>query len=188
MIMKKRTITFLLIGVGILLLAVAVSVEDICVYIDGGRPRSATIDSLCGIFFHARRNNLVAKIPIRGVQTRMTVSHKWRGNYQFRLWVPDSIEGFISADETIGMDCVFCDKNGAAVYTNRTPASVNSLWSLEARDGSKGSDLAFRMYRVPDDVPMEEELTVKIKFNGQFEKFFAVHSNACIVLVKERDK
>ncbi len=188
MIMKKRTISFLLIGVAMLLLATAAVVKDICIYIDGGRPWSATIDGICGIFFHAKRNNLLARVPVCGNQTRMTVSHKWRGSYQFRLWIPDAIEGFISAAETIGMDCVFYDKNGVIVYANRTPPSINSLWSMVARDGSKGSDLAFRMYSAPDDVPLDEELTVKVRFRGQFEKFFVAHSNACLVLVKERDK
>ena len=186
--MGKRTISFLLIGVAMLLLATVVVIKDVCLYINGGRPWSATVDSICSIFFHAKRNNLLARVPIEGDQVQMTVSHMWRGNYQFRLWIPDAIEGFIAATETIGMDCAFYDKNETVVYINRTPPSVNSFWSMVDRDGSKGSDLAFRMYRAPDDVPLNEELTVKVKFYGQLEKFFTAHSNVYLVLIKERDK
>ena len=185
--MKKNSFYAMLLGAGILLFLGGVF-RDIFVYVNGGRPCFATIDCLCGIFFHANRSNLIAKMPIVGDQVRLTVSHVWRGKYQFRVWVPETIEGFVSPIEMIGMDCSFFDKEGNEVYINKTPPSVNLLWSKMSYDGSQGSDLAFRMYLAPDDVPLDDELTVNVKFCGQFNKFYAAHTNACLVLVKERDK
>lgn len=46
----------------------------------------------------------------------------------------------------------------------------------------------FRMYRAPENVPLDDELTVNAIFSGQFDKFYAAHTNAYLVLVKERDK
>ena len=83
--------------------------HDVHVYINGGRPWSATIDGICGIFFTPKRNCVVLKVPVENERIKVKVSHKWRGNYQFRLWVPETDDGRPPSIEQIGLAWRFED-------------------------------------------------------------------------------
>lgn len=183
---KKTSIYYAVIGVALLLVG-GFAIRDICVYVNGGRPCSATVDGLCDVFFRPKRNNLVAKIPLDRGDVQLTVSHKWRGCYQFKLWCPDETPDEVSVTEQIGLDCSFFDGEGNEIYVNRTPPSSYSSWNKRRRN-LLGSEMSFRMYLVPQHVPLDTELTVKANFYGQFDRFYTAHSNACLILVKEKDK
>lgn len=183
----KRSIVSIVVAIGALLVGTLI-VRDVCVYVNGGRPCSAIVDGLCDVFFHPKRNNTVVRVPIYGSNLQFVVSHKWRGNYQFRLWVPDEIPDNSTVTEQIGLDCFFLDRNGNRVYLNHTPPTSHAWWLKVDRDLPLGSEMDFRMYLAPENVPLDEELIVKAKFYGQFDKFYGAHTNAYLVLVKERDK
>lgn len=188
-IMRKvaRAIGIVVMAVGVLLVGDFV-VRDIRVYINGGRPQSATVDGLCDIFFRPKRNNLIARVPLIGDRLQLTVSHKWRGNYQFKLLIPGGMADNVTATEQIGLVASFFDREGNLIYVNRTPPSPYSSWNRAVGNLPLGYAMSFRMYLAPDDVPLDDELTVKVEFCGQFDNFYAAHSNACLVLIKERDK
>lgn len=183
----KISIGIFVVGVGVLLVGSLVY-RDICVYINGGRPRSAIVDGLCDIFFHPKRNNLIASVPLHGDSLQLVVSHKWRGNYQFKLLIPGGMADNVPVSEQIGLACSFFDRAGNIIYENRTPPSFYSSWNRVAGSLPMGSAMSFRMYLAPGDVPLDEELIVQAKFYGQFDKFYTAHPNACLLLVKERDK
>ena len=183
----KRSIVVIVVTAGALLFG-SLIIRDVSIYINGGRPRSAIVDGLCDLFFHPKRNNTVVRVPINGNCLQFVVSHKWRGNYQFRLWIPDEIPDGASVTEQIGLDCTFLDGEGNKVYVNHTPPTPYASWLRVNRDLPLGSEMDFRMYRAPENVPLDDELTVKAIFSGQFDKFYAAHTNAYLVLVKERDK
>ena len=186
-IMKKSAVFIVVFGI-VGLLVGAFVFRDICIYIDGGRPWSSTVDGVCDIFFHPKRNNIVAKVPLSGDSLHLVVSHRWRGKYQFRLWIPDEIPDNVAVTEQIGLDSTFFDRDGNKVYVNHTPPTPHAWWLKVNRNLPLGSEMDFRMYLAPDDVPLDDELSVNVKFYGQFNKFYAAHTNACLVLVKERDK
>lgn len=183
----KRSIVIIVVAAGALLFG-SLIIRDVCIYINGGRPRSAIVDGLCDVFFHPKRSNTVVRVPINGRCLQFVVFHKWRGNYQFRLWIPDEIPDGASVTEQIGLDCTFLDGEGNKVYVNHTPPTPYASWLKVNRDLPLGSEMDFRMYRAPENVPLDDELTVKAIFCGQFDKFYAAHTNAYLVLVKERDK
>lgn len=187
MIMKRRSIGIFIAGATCLLVGILV-VVDIHVYINGGRPRSEIVDGLCDVFFRPKRNNLVAKMPLNGDTLQLIVSHKWRGNYQFKVLIPGGMADNVPVTEPIGLVGYFFDRAGRVVYVNRTPPSPYSSWNRIAGDLPSGSAMSFRMYLAPDDVPLDDELVVKLKFYGQFDKFYEAHPHACLILVKERDK
>ena len=171
MSIKPISIFSIIIGIVVLFADIFIY-RDICTYINGGRPWSETVDGICGIFLHPKRNNTIVRVPISGECLHFTVSHKWRGNYQFRIWVPDEIPDNVSVSERIGLDCTFLDGEGREVYINHNPPTPYASWLKVNRELPVGSEMNFRMYLAPDNVPLDDELTVKAVFFGQFVCIF----------------
>jgi len=107
MVIKKTSI-FLLLGAAIAIVA-GVVIRDVCVYISGGRPWSATVDGLCSAFLCANRDCVLVKMPVCGNSMEFEAKHLWRGKYQFRLWVPEVVPNFTTVDEKVGLECAFYD-------------------------------------------------------------------------------
>lgn len=186
MVIKKTSI-FLLLGAAIAIVT-GVVIRDVCVYISGGRPWSATVDGLCSAFLCANRDCVLVKMPVCGNSMEFEAKHLWRGKYQFRLWVPEVVSNFTTVDEKVGLECAFYDMNGRRVFVIDTPPSPHKFWSQTGCGMQRGSDVAFRMYLVPDDVPLDHALMVKARLYGEIDKFRAVYPTSYLLLVKERDK
>ena len=162
--------------------AVLVIFRDIAVYRNGGRPWLAIVDSFCGIFCTAKRNTLIAAIPVREKHMSLRVSHPWRGKYQFWLRVPD--DGDVS--EKLGLKCLFRDQSGNLLFEQEfSPETYASWYPMLQRDGKYR---AFWMYSVPQDVPLDIVVAVEICLSGEVDAFLRNHPESELLLVKERDK
>lgn len=163
-------------------------VNDIRLYLGGGRPRLAVVEDLCGIILHPKRNWVVAKIPVREADAELMVSHRWRGNYQFRLWVSEEMDEKEAVRDRLGIHCRFFDGSGSEVFAYDAWLSAHSSWTQRRWEMPYGRELSFRMYRAPEDVPLDEKLKVTVRFEGDVKKFISAHTNSLLLVVKERDK
>lgn len=184
--MMKIVIKIIFIAVVIAICALLA--HDVWVYIKGGRPWSATTDSICGIFLTPKRNCVVAKVPIQGALVKMKVSHRWRGNYQFRIWVPETKDGKSPSVERIGLVWRFIDETGKEVFTRTSQPSEYSSWDTQLVGVPYGYAKSFLMYMVPDEVPLDRTLDAEIQINGEYEKFKNLYPKSYLLLIKERDK
>lgn len=182
-----KVIKCVLLSVGAMAVSLFIA-NDIRLYLDGGRPRLAVVDDLCGIILHPKRNWVVAKVPVREEGAEFTVSHRWRGNYQFRLWVPEEMNEEEAVRDRLGIHCRFFDGNGSEVFAYGAWLSAHSSWTQRRWEMPYGKELSFRMYRAPDDVPLDENLKLTVKFGGDIQKFILAHPNSLLLVVKERDK
>jgi hypothetical protein len=162
--------------------------HDVHVYINGGRPWSATIDGVCGIFFTPKRNCVVLKVPVQNGRMKMKVSHRWRGNYQFRLWVPNTENGKPPSVERIGLTWRFIDEEGRMVFNQMSPPSEYSPWDNQLVGVPYGYAKSFLMYTAPCDVPLDESLDADVQISGEFDKFKKSYPKSFLLLIKERDK
>ena len=162
--------------------------HDVHVYINGGRPWSATIDGICGIFFTPKRNCVVLKVPVENERIKVKVSHKWRGNYQFRLWVPETDTGMPPSVERTGLNWRFIDKDGKIVFNQISPPSEYSPWDKQLVGVSHGYAKSFQMYVAPLDVPLDRWINAEIKITGEFQRFKKSYPKSYLLLIKERDK
>lgn len=179
---KMSIIVFIVICLGALI------VHDVQTFRTGGRPWSGIIDGICGIFITPARNCIVAQNKIEGRRVTMNVSHRWRGNYQFRIWVPDDEDGNPPRNDRIGATFRFFDGTGKTVFEQKFEASKYSEWCNRSYGIPYGYTKSFWMYTAPGNVPLDKVLDVEIVFSGQIDAFLKSHSNPFIVLVKERDK
>lgn len=182
----RRAIASFLLVVGIavgLLLA-----GDIRTFMSGGRPLLTPVDMFCGIFLHPHRDRLILRSAVTNDCLSLSVSHKWRGLYQPRLLVTDLVEKPASPTDAIGIECSFLSRDGNVTYSYASPPSVYVSWEQCGEEMSYGSELSFRMYRVPQNVPLDEEMTMRVRFVGGFDKFLSAHPNAYFIIEKERDK
>lgn len=175
------TALFFIVATSIVAVGVVMS-HEMAVYKEGKRPWFALTDRLCGIFLHAKRDNLVVQIPVTGRDVRRMISHRWRGNYQFSLWISDMAE----VTEKIGMRSIFRDKNGKCIFEQVYSPDIYTSWRTTM--SRPGRSCAFWMYDVPTNVPLDNEVIVEISLLGEVENFLAKHPSAKIVLLKERDK
>ena len=162
--------------------ATFVILRDIAAYKNGGQPWFAVVDSFCGMFFHANRNTLIAEIPVRGDRMTMRISHPWRGKYQLRLRVPNNVD----VNEKIGLKCTFQDQMGNSLFEQAFSHEVHAAWYPMPR--GDGKYRAFWMYSVPQNVPLDEVVTVEIRLVGDVDAFLKYHPESELLLVKERDK
>lgn len=171
-----------------IMLVCALGVHDVYVYVNGNRPWSATIDGICGIFFTPKRNCVVLKVPVENERMKVKVSHRWRGNYQFRLWVPKTDTGKPPIVERIGLNWRFTDKNGRIIFNQISPPSEYSPWDNQLVGVPYGYAKSFLMYTAPCDVPLDISLDVEIEILGEFDKLVRTCSKPFLLLIKERDK
>jgi len=162
--------------------------HDVLAYINGNGPWSATIDGICGIFFTPKRNCIVLKAPVKNERTKLKVSHRWRGNYQFRLWVPETDSGMPPSVERIGLNWRFLDEEGRTVFNQISPPSEYSPWDNQLVGVPHGYAKSFLMYTAPCDVPLDTFLDVEIEILGEFDKFVKACPKSFLLLIKERDK
>ena len=162
--------------------------HDVHVYINGGRPWSATIDGICGIFFTPKRNCVVLKVPVENERMKVKVSHRWRGNYQFRLWVPETDDGRPPSIEQIGLDWRFEDETGRKIFNRISPPSEYSSWDSQLVGVPYGYAKSFQMYVAPLDVPLDRWINAEIKITGEFQRFKKSYPKSYLLLIKERDK
>lgn len=166
----------------------ALLIHDVLVFKLGGRPFSATIDGICGIFITPRRDCIVAKALIESDRVKMNVAHRWRGNYQFKIWMPD-VEGEKVPDEDlIGINCMFADETGKIVCRHESKLSKYLSWQKGHVGIPYGYAKTFRMYNAPLDVPLDKPLDVEVFFAGDIIGLLKSCPGACLLLVKERDK
>ena len=161
---------------------------DINVYKNGGRPYYSIVDGICGIFFTPKRNCVVKKCPLQDRCIKMIVSHQWRGNYQFRLWVPETKDGKSPIIERLGLVWKFSDEMGNEVFNQESPPSKYSPWDTQLVGVPCGYAKSFVMYTAPYDVPIDKELCAEIQVIGDVEKFLELYPNSHLLLIKERDK
>jgi hypothetical protein len=162
--------------------------HDVHVFINGGRSWSATIDGVCGIFFTPKRNCVVLKVPVQNGRMKMKVSHRWRGNYQFRLWVPNTGNGKPPSVERIGLNWRFIDEDRRIIFNQMSPPSEYSPWDNQLVGVPHGYAKSFLMYTAPYDVPLDRLLDVEIQISGEFDKFKKSYPKSFLLLIKERDK
>ena len=127
-------------------------------------------------------------MPIQGALVKMKVSHRWRGNYQFRIWVPETKDGKSPSVERIGLVWRFIDETGKEIFTRTSQPSEYSSWDTQLVGVPYGYAKSFLMYMVPDEVPLDRTLDAEIQINGEYEKFKNLYPKSYLLLIKERDK
>lgn len=128
----------------------------------------------------------VVKIPLTNDVLRTAVSHIHRGKYDVNVWIPERMKDFTKIKEDIKIKCTF-EKNNETIFECYSDDSYKHFWTW-SRGKDRGSNETYCYYHVPEDVPRNEKLSIKIKVSGDAEKFLHVHTNAYIVFRKGTDK
>lgn len=161
---------------------------DFFTYRNGGRPWLSVNDDICGILFFSKRDNVVANYPVRAARFEFAVVHKWRGKYQFVLRVPEVYDDFKAVNEVITIKYTFLRSDGCKVFEYNDLISKNRWWTRSRDERWPGSDIAFRMYCAPKDVPLDENLTAVVQLLGDVEIFLNRYPQAQLFLEKRNDK
>jgi hypothetical protein len=178
----------------IVLIAVAAVVsavlvlQDFATFNDGGRPKSSFLENVFSMFLHHRRDYNILRIPLTSKSVEVYVSHRWRGKYQFYLWVPDEIADCSPVSEIMGVKFEITDDKGEKVYSYEEEPKRYAFWFKDPVAMGDGSVRSVCVYYTPNDAPLDELCRMKITLTGDVDKFLENHHVVHLVLQKERDK
>ena len=161
---------------------------DFFAYRRGDRPWLSVNDDICGIFFSSERDPVVANHLVRDVRMEFAVVHKWRGAYQFVLRVPEVYADFTAVSEGITIKYAFLRSDGCKLFEYSDIVSMNRWWTKSRDERWPGSDISFRMYSAPNDVPLDENVTAVVQLSGDVENFLNHHPQVRLFLEKRNDK
>ncbi len=162
--------------------------QDFETFNDGGRPRSPFLENVFSLFFHQRRDYTIVRIPLTSKSVEVYVSHRWRGKYQFYLWVPDEIADCSPVSEIMGVKFEIEDDRGMTVYSYEEDPKRYAFWFKDSVAMGDGSVRSVCIYYTPNDAPLDELCRMKITLTGEVDKFLENHHVVHLILQKERDK
>ena len=184
--MMKKRYPVLIAGFLIAVMS-AILLQEFFVYKTGGRPESAFLEYAFQ-WFSPRRNYIIAQRSMESALSELYVGHRWRGKYQFYLWVPDEIKDSKPVSEALGVRCEVFNHKGVLVYCREEAPSKNVFWFKDRVLKKRGSIRGVCAYRVPDNVPLDEPCRVVITLTGDVEVFMEKYKEVCLVMKKVRDK
>lgn len=133
------------------------------------------------------RDGVFATVPFDGDNATIIVKHIQRGNHSLAVWIPDKMNDFTPVGPDIKLNCKFLDRHGKAIFQIHSDAGFKKSWTW-CRGSRGGSKEIYCKYSVPNDVPLDDELQVKIKVTGEVNKFLKLYPNAVFSLDKYSDK
>lgn len=163
-------------------------IHDIHSHFAGKRPWIPFYEFVFGLAIPVDRDaGMLAHESFSTGTGKLKVEHVRRGNYAVRIWIPETMQDFSPIGARIGLCCRFSDKNGNAVLQMKTKDGSGGLWT-RCRGARGGSHETYCKYRAPDDVPLDEELTLEVIPTGETEKFAKTYPFARITVEKCSDK
>lgn len=183
--MKKRYPV--LIPVLVIAVTSAIALREFAVYKAGGRPESEFLEYAFQ-WFSPRRNYIIAQMSMDSAISELRVGHRWRGKYQFYLWVPDEIRDCKPVSEALGVRCEVFNHKGVLVYCRKELPSKNVFWFKDKIAMKRGSLRSVCAYWVPSNVPLDEPCRVVITLTGDVEVFMEKYKEVRLVMKKVRDK
>ena len=175
--------------IAVLMIAVmsAIMLREFTVYKAGGRPESAFLEYAFQ-WFCPRRDYIIADVAMESAVTELCVVHKWRGKYQFYLWVSDEKKDCEPVSELLGVRCEVFNHRGVLVYFRKEAPSKNVFWFKDRVVMKRGSIRGVCAYWAPDNVPFDEQCRIVITLTGDVDAFMRKHQEVHLVMEKERDK
>lgn len=110
-----------------------------------------------------------------------TVLHKYIGNHH--------IEILFSNNNVDPWDINRMDKLGIAVsfHNEQKELLAKKASCLGGFTGPRGNGLTCITYTLPEDLPINKDLIVKLEITGDIEKFISKYGNAKIIIKKSSD-
>lgn len=182
--MKK--LSFLLISI-IVIIVVGIPIYDIVAFYNNKSLISPINEFIYQLAFPSHKYwEPIVKIPLTNDVLRTAVSHIHRGKYDVDVWIPERMKDFTEIKEDIKIKCTF-EKNNETIFKCCSCDGYKHFWTW-SRGEDGGSNETYCYYHVPEDVPRNEKLSIKIKVSGDVEKFLHEYPNAYVVFRKGTDK
>ncbi|MGN0847737.1 MAG: hypothetical protein ACI4RA_10195 [Kiritimatiellia bacterium] len=162
--------------------------HDIYVYSRNQRTWIPFYERCFGLFVPIEGGRGVrATVSFDGDKASVKVRHVQRGNHSIGIWIPDKMKDFTPVGADVELNCTFRDDNGKVVFQIHSDNAFKKLWTW-CRGNRGGSKEIYCKYRVPKDVPLDEELQLEIKVTGEVDKFLRQYPNAVLSVDKYSDK
>ena len=124
-----------------------------------------------------------AQVHADQTEYRIKFRHKYYGGYSVDLNFPGEMEITESINTGLSFRLSFIDASGRTLRT----ATVDDFVAHSDGRGSVGGSIA--RYEVPEDLPIEDELTLSVSIYGSSRsEFLRSHRTASLVVVKDSDE
>lgn len=169
-------------------LYILIFAHDLSVHLNGGRPWIPFHEFAFGLLFSVEGNGgTLSSVPLNGNVLSLNVLHVHRGKHALSIWIPEKKKDLTPVGANIHFSCEFMDARGDVLFSAESDTVHGKYWSW-CRGKRGGSDEVYCIYSVPKDVPLDRDLTVRMKIDGELGKFHGLYPNAKLSIIKYPDK
>lgn len=174
-------------GIGFVLCGIFVGIlcHDIHAHFSGGKLFTPFYETVLGLVAPVKKGErFIAGAAFEMNCTELKVKHRRKGVYAIGFVIPEKVNDFTPVEFDVKLTCSIYKYDGALLKELPERCRIYSgVWTW-LRGGRGGSKVWYFKYEVPMDLPLNEELTIKIAGDGEIGSFLKRYPCAKVCIAK----